>query len=170
MFRKKYVIISTKGVGEVNLWQYFEVKRSKCLENKGISFHYEKGIDGDLRKIYISFAKWLRKTYLFPIHINVYIKNCERVRLQSGTMAYGSFRWFEKRPPYIRIPSKIEPHLLNEFSKDELYEQILSSLVHELTHYFQWVLDLEQDDAVSERQANYYRYRIIEKYYQEDIA
>ena len=154
----------------MNLWQKFETERGLKADNKGIFFHYEKGIDDDLRKACILFAKWLRRRYIFPVRLNVYIKNCEKVRLLNGIMAYGSFRWFEKRTPYIRIPSKIESDLLNEFSKEEIYEQILSSLVHELTHYFQWVIDLEQSDAASERQANYYRYRIIEKYYQEDIA
>ena len=47
-----------------------------------------------------------------------------------------------------------------------VYEQILSSLVHELTHYYQWVLALEQSDAVSERQANYFRYRILDRYFE----
>ena len=36
--------------------------------------------------------------------------------------------------------------------------------MHELSHYFQWVLDVEQDDKTSERQANYFRYRIIDKF------
>lgn len=77
-------------------------------------------------------------------------------------MAYGSFRWYSARTPNIRVPSAIEPELLHEYTQDEIYEQILSSIVHELTHYYQWVLDLEQSDAISERQANYYRYRIID--------
>ncbi len=148
----------------MNLWQTFEIKNFHNGDDQGVSFHYEKGIEDDLKKKYISFAKWLRKNYIFPVHINVYILNCEKVRLLSGTLAYGSFRWFPKRNPMIRVPSAIEEGLLSEFTKEEIYEQILSSLVHELTHYYQWVLDLRQSDATSERQANYFRYRIIHKY------
>ncbi len=154
----------------MNLWQNFEIKRGLYTDNKGISFHYEKGVERDFRKICMFFSKWLRKKYTFSVHLNVYIKNCEQVRLSNGVMAYGRFRWFEKRPPNIVVPSKIELHLLNEFSKADIYEQILGSLVHELTHYYQWVLGLEQSNAASERQANFYRYRIIEKYYREAIT
>lgn len=149
----------------MNLWQNFESNFGTQLKNEGISFHYQKGIEADLRKKYISFANWLRKNYIFPIHINVYVLNYERIRLLNGRMAYGSFRWFEKRAPFIRIPSAIETNLLGEYTKEEIYDQILSSLVHELSHYYQWFLGLEQSNAVSERQANYFRYRIIEKYY-----
>ena len=151
----------------MNLWQTFEIKRNPTFSNNGISFRFDNGIEDNLKKLYISFAKWLRNTYVFPVHMNIYIKNCEKVRLMSGAMVYGSFKWFEEKPPYIRIPSKIEKYLLEEYSREEIYEQILSSLVHELTHYYQWILDLEQSNSTSERQANYYRYRIIEKYYKD---
>lgn len=144
----------------MNLWQQFEIGKT-THQGAGISFHYEKGIEDALKKKYMSFARWLRKNYVFPTHIHVHILNREKVRLQSGAMAYGSFRWFEKRNPMIRIPSAVEKELLEEYTREEIYEQILSSLVHELTHYYQWVLDLEQSNAASERQANYYRYRII---------
>ena len=147
----------------MNLWQRFELGKTQ-YKSEGISFHYEKGIEEALRRKYMSFARWLRKKYVFPTHIHVHILNCEKIRLQSGAMAYGSFRWFEKRNPMIRIPSAIESELLEEYTKEEIYEQILSSLVHELTHYYQWVLDLEQSNAISERQANYYRYRILEAF------
>ncbi len=147
----------------MNLWQTFEISKTK-YSNEGIFFRYEKGIDEGLRKKYILFAKWLRDTYVFPVPLNVYIKNCEKVRLMNGNWVYGSFRWFESRSPYIRIPSKIDPILYEKFDKEELYEQVISSLVHELSHYYQWILYKNQDDRTSERQANYFRYRIIDKF------
>ena len=84
--------------------------------------------------------------------------------LKNGNWAYGSFRWFPKKTPMIRVASAIETELLQEYTLDELHEQILSSLVHEITHYYQWISKLEQSNATSERQANYFRYRIIEQY------
>lgn len=65
------------------------------------------------------------------------------------------------------MPSKVEAALLEECSLAEVYVMILSSLVHELSHYFQWVSGLQQTNAVSERQANYYRFRIIEQFFAE---
>ena len=154
----------------MNLWQTFEIGENTKYCNQGISFHYQKGIEDDLKKKYTSFARWLRKNYVFPVHINVYILNCEKVRLLNGCAAYGSFRWFKKRAPFIRIPSAIEPQLLDDYTRVEIYEQILSSLVHELSHYYQWILDLDQNNATSERQANYFRYRINEKYNRENAG
>lgn len=112
----------------MNLWQKFELKRNTAVTSGGIYFHYQKGIDPDLKQKYISFAKWLRANYAFPVRLNVYILNCEQVRLRSGQMAYGSFRWYSARTPNIRVPSAIEPELLHEYTQDEIYEQILSSL------------------------------------------
>ena len=148
----------------MNLWKTFEIQRNIQQTNQGIAFHYHQNIDSELKQKYIAFAKWLRRTYIFPVRISVYVLNCEKVTLQNGTMAYGSFRWFPKRKPLIRIPSAIEPRLLLEYTKEEIFEQILSSLVHELTHYYQWVLKLEQNNVTSERQASYYRYRILDKF------
>ena len=149
----------------MNLWQRFEKSPNQSFENQKIILHYEDGIDDELKKLYRSFAVWLRRNYVFPVRINIYILNCEKIRLRNGQMSYGSFRWFPNKTPIIKIPSAVEKALLNEYTIDEIYEQILSSLVHELTHYYQWILDLNQSNSVSERQANYYRYRIIEKYY-----
>ena len=148
----------------MNLWQQFEIEKNSTFENAKIIFHYENGIEKELKEKFMAFSRWLRKKYIFPVNLNVYILNCETIKLLNGNKAYGSFRWFPKLSPRIRVPAAIEVHLLNEFTKEEIYEQILSSLVHELTHYYQWVLDLDQNDVTSERQANYYRYRIIKKF------
>ena len=136
-------------------------------ESKGISLHFEKGIEPEFRKLCIQFVNWLRKRYCFPVHMNIYIKDCEKIRLLGGQMAYGGFRYFENRSPYIRIPARIESDVRIEYEDIEIYYLILSSLVHELTHYYQWVEGLDQTDDVSERQANYYRFRIIEQFCRE---
>ena len=74
------------------------------------------------------FAKWLRHTYVFPVHLTVYIKNCEKVKLLNGKWVYGSFRWFENKEPYIRIPSKINAELYQQYDEEELYEQVKKEL------------------------------------------
>ena len=102
----------------MNLWQAFEIKKSK-YSNCGISFRYENGIDEKLKEKYKLFAKWLRNTYVFPVHLTVYIKNCEKVKLLNGKWVYGSFRWFENKEPFIRIPSKINQELYQH-----LYQQL----------------------------------------------
>lgn len=153
----------------MNLWQSFE-KGNCTLANQGISFRYDKGIEPELRALYLDYSRWLRKKYVFPVHLTVYVLNQEKVMLRNGAWRYGSFRWYPKRSPRIKLPSKVEEELLAQFSSAEIYEMILSSLVHEISHYYQWVLALEQTNAVSERQANYYRYRMIQQYRAEKAA
>lgn len=148
----------------MNLWQRYEYSAKKQAPSEGISLRFEKGIEPELRQLFLQFADWLRKKYCFPVHVNVYIKDCEMIRLVGGVMAYGGFRYFEDRPPYIRIPARIEPSLRDEEENLDIYYSILGSFIHELTHYFQWVAELEQTDSVSERQANYFRFRILEKF------
>ena len=149
----------------MGLWNEFKINNVCTLDNKGISLIFEKGIEADLKKEYILLVKWLRTNYVFPVHINVYISNSEKVKLLSGTLAYGSFRWFPKRNPRIKIPSLINYKNYEGFTKGEIYDNVLSSLIHELTHYYQWIKNLEQTDYASERQADYYRYTILDKYY-----
>ena len=137
-------------------------------ESAKISFHYEKGIDETLKRKYMNFARWLRKSYVFPVRLHVYILNVERLALKTGRLVYGKICWYPKRAPLIKVPSAIDVTLFEEYTIDEIHEQILSSLVHELTHYYQWVKGLEQSNATAERQANYFRYRIIEEYYEQE--
>ena len=148
----------------MNLWQRYRRTNRNAEASGGISFRFEKGIEPEFRTLCMRFAAWLRKEYVFPVHINVYIKDCEKIRLLGGQMAYGGFRYFESRSPYIRIPARIEPAARDEYEDIEIYYGILSSLVHELTHYYQWAAGLEQTNAVSERQANQFRFRIIEQF------
>ena len=148
-----------------NLWEANSVAGVSSENSAPVLFHFEKGLDPVLKKKFMLFAAWLRKNYRFPVKLHIYILNTEKVRLRSGKTAYGSFRWFQKRTPSIQIPAAVESQLLTVCSLNEIHEMIMSSLVHELSHYYQWVSGAEQSNAVSERQANYYRYRILERFY-----
>ena len=151
----------------MNLWQRHE--RQRYTDEGCIILRFETGVEPAFRQLCLRFIRWVRKKYVFPGTIRIYVKDCEQVRLLSGRMAYGSFRWFDgDRPPYIRLPARINNSLREQYSDEDLYDSVLSSLVHELTHYFQWAEKLVQSDAVSERQANYYRYRLIETFCREE--
>ena len=145
----------------MRLWNQFKINNSK-YQNSGFNVRYEKGIDKILKKKYKILFSYLRKNYVFPYHINIYIKNSYKVRLNSGIEAFGKFHYYEDKSSYIVIPSKLEINLLGEYTKEELRVSILGSLVHELTHYFQMCLDLNQSDEESEKQADYYRYNAVD--------
>ena len=134
----------------------------------GIRLRFEKDVDSEIKVIFGNFVKWLRRNYTFPIRVSVYVKSADMVKLMNGQFAYGSFRYFDTyEEPYIRIPTGDYSERFLSFGKEDAIEQILSSLVHELTHYFQWVNQIEQTDRSSEWQANYYRYRMLVLYYKD---
>lgn len=134
----------------------------------GIALRFEKGVHGDIKLLFTDFAKWLRKNYHFPIRVTVYVKESETITLMNGNIAWGSFRYFDTfDEPYIRIPTGDYLDQAEIEGKENAAYTILSSFVHELTHYFQWINQFEQSDKSSERQANYYRNIIIDLYLNE---
>lgn len=145
-----------------NLWESYAVKNCP-MESAGLRLHIERGIDPVLRRKFLFLAKQLRKCYVFPVPVSVYVVASGKVTLRSGESAYGSFRWFPRRTPMIRVAAAYEESALEEYGKAELDVMILSSLLHELTHYYQYCSGLEQSTAVSERQANHFRYSILEQ-------
>ncbi len=131
----------------------------------GIALRFEKGVHSDIKSLFTDFTKWLRKNYYFPIRVAVYVKESKTVTLMNGSVAWGSFRYFDTfDEPYIRIPTGDYSDRAEIEGEEIAGYTILSSFVHELTHYFQWVNQFEQTDKSSERQANYYRNRIIDLY------
>ena len=154
----------------MNPWKSQNYK--KIYDNQdirtGIALRFEKGVHGDIKSLFTDFTKWLRKNYYFPIRVAVYIEASETIKLMNGSMAWGSFRYFDTfDEPYIRIPTGDYLKQAEIEGKENAAYTILSSFVHELTHYFQWVNQFEQTDRGSEWQANYYRNRIIDLYLNE---
>ena len=142
---------------------------NKIYENsgvrKGLALRFEKGVHSDIKLLFTDFAKWLRKNYHFPIRVTVYVKESETIKLMNGSMAWGSFKYFDTfDEPYIRIPTGDYLKQAELVGEETAAYTILTSFVHELTHYFQWINGFEQTEEKSERQANYYRNRIIDLY------
>ena len=154
----------------MNPWKSQNYKKIYANQDirTGIALRFEKGVHGDIKSLFTDFTKWLRKNYYFPIRVAVYIKASETIKLMNGSMAWGSFRYFDTfDEPYIRIPTGDYLKQAEIEGKENAAYTILSSFVHELTHYFQWVNQFEQTDRGSEWQANYYRNRIIDLYLNE---
>lgn len=147
----------------MSLWEKFE-KENCNLKNNNIRIRIDKGISKKLRKEYLSLIKYLRNKYVFPYRLNIYAVNKYQVKLMDGRLAWGKFHWYESKDSYIVIPSKIDKDELNEYTLEEEYTAVLGELIHELTHYFQMCLDLKQSDKASEKQADYYRFKILDEW------
>ena len=147
----------------MSLWKQFE--KSNCsLDNKPMRIRIEKGIHKRLREEYLSLIKYLRNKYIFPYRLNIYVVNKTKVKLMNGGMSYGKFHWYISKDSYIVIPSKIDKSRLDGYTLEDEYYAILGSLIHEISHYYQMCLDLKQNDKASEKQADYYRFKILEEW------
>jgi len=145
----------------LNPWSSKNWKRiyANKKTKQGIITFFDDSIDKNIINEFHRFNQWLTSSFDFPVRIKLMLINTEKVQMSNGAWVYGMFKYFSSnRYPIIKIPV-----LSNEINWE--IEELLGSYVHELTHYFQWINRFEQTEDESERQANYYRYRIIQKYY-----
>ena len=135
---------------------------------KGLRLRFDRGVDPEVRRACMEFARWLRKEYEFPMRIPIYFKKTATIRARSGERASASFFGpFDKTvEPYARIAVGDYYDLLEEWGKDNALGGILGSMIHELTHYFQWLKNNDDfwDDQKKERQAKYYTKEILGDY------
>ena len=133
---------------------------------KGVHFRFDASVDPEVRRACLQFASWLRSEYYFPVRVPVYVKGTKRIRAKDGDFVVGTF--FEPfsylDEPYIRIATGDYIELYDKRGKDNALAKILFSLSHELTHYFQWINNLQLTPMGAERQATQYSKYILYEY------
>lgn len=156
----------------MHLWYLEKWKKhidlTKSNHKIGIYVRVDKSVDEDVKDFCKQFVKWMRKEFCFPIRVNVYVKENYRIKAKDGELVVGTF-W---RPegfgrdnfPYIRIAAGDYQDLVEERGKDEAMWSILGTLAHELTHYFQYINQLELTAIGEERQATVYSDYILSDY------
>lgn len=144
---------------------------SKYIEpdcRSGLRLRFDRGVDPEVRRACLEFAAWLRKEYEFPMRVPIYFKKTPVIHTLSGEVASASFfaPYDKSAEPYIRVAVGDYYDLLSECGKDNALAAILSSMIHELSHYFQWLKDFSfvWDEQKKERQARYYAREILLDY------
>ncbi len=154
----------------MNIWKSDNWRRSidtsRANYRYGLRLKFQKGVDTEVKKACIEFAKWLRNKYYFPVRIPVYFKASEYVKTQSGEFVSAKFfEPFDKMvEPYISIATGDIEEIERKYGKDDALAAVLCSLAHELTHYFQWINDVNLTDNQAEKQARYYKKKIVDDY------
>lgn len=132
----------------------------------GLRMRYESKVDPEVREHLDKFAKWLRREFIFPLRVNVYVKAARWIRAKDGDMVVGTI-W---RPadyhecPYIRLATGDYPDLVEKQGRDRAILAILHTFAHEITHYYQHINDLTLTERGEERQATSYADDIILEY------
>lgn len=132
----------------------------------GIYFRYDKKVSPRVKDACSQFAIWLRTQYSFPLRVIVYVKGTETFRAKDGERIVGSF--FEPfsylDEPYIKIATGDYDRLLHNLGEDNALASILLSLAHEITHYYQWINNIQLTPIGRERQASRYANYVIDEY------
>ena len=136
-----------KGDEVMHIWtidNWTKVLPELNSRRTGIRFRFDKTVDAEVKRACLQFATWLRSEYYFPIRVPVYVKGINRIRAKDGKLVVATF--FEPLSyadePYIRIATGDYAELCEKRGKDNALASILTSLAHELTHYFQWINNL----------------------------
>jgi len=152
----------------MNVWlsQKWRAFYDKHPHRTGLRVRFEKGVDPEVRRACMEFCDWLRSEYEFPMRVVVYVKACEQVRCMDGDLAYGTcFLPFDRlQEPYVRIATGDYQKRVDEWGKDSILTANLKCIAHELTHYFQWLNDVELTPVGEERSASYWAQEILYDY------
>ncbi|MBO5097994.1 MAG: hypothetical protein J6B96_06750 [Agathobacter sp.] len=132
----------------------------------GIRFRYDRDVHSEVKRACSQFAAWLRRQYDFPLRVVVYIKGVRTIRAKDGENVVGTF--FEPYSyldePYIRIATGDYEELVSDCGEDNALASILLTLAHELTHYYQWINNIQLTSIGRERQASKYAHYILDEY------
>lgn len=148
-------------------WKNYYHKHDKCLHRTGLRTLYDCDVNPEVKRACKEFIVWLRTQYYFPKRVRLYVKSSRRIRCRLGSdLVCGTFFRPGDRDvePYIRIATGDYDELLNNRGQDNALADILWSIAHELTHYFQWVNDIKLTPVGEERQATIYANRILDDY------
>ncbi len=133
---------------------------------RGIRLRFDKGVDDEVRRACKEYVNWLRTQYEFPMRVPIYIKASEYVTTSTGEECSAVFLgpYDKTLEPYIKVSAGDYPDLLAKCGKDNALAAILHSITHELSHYFQWLKDFDDNPKRDERQAKYYSSEIMYDY------
>lgn len=145
------------------------IKRGSDSAEGGIWLRCANGMDGRLRCFFLDFVKWLRSRYAFPVRVNVYLKNTEQIRAMDGEYVSAViFTPFDRSgTPFIKIAVGDFYALREKHGEFNALCSTVSSLAHELTHYYQWLSGEEKSEVCEERQARYYARKKVYEYLEE---
>ena len=152
----------------MNVWKLDRWKSldDSVLSHPGLFLHFDKEVDTDLKRSCIRFCRWLRRRFVFPIRVDIYFKSTVYVTTKSGKKMYCTC-WlpdYKDYHPYIRIATGDFHVRVLEWGRDNAIAAILKDIGRMLTHYYQWINDLEQTEQQEKRQVARCACLILDQY------
>lgn len=150
-----------------NNWKL--IYSDKNIIRSGLRFRYDNNIDSLLEAFLKKFAIWVRYNYVFPVRVNVYIKNVSYIKAKDGDYVSATFfgPYNKLEEPYIKISVGDYCDIIHSKGIYCALCGMVASVAHELTHYYQWLNNMELSESQEERQAEYYSKKIVYQYLDE---
>ena len=140
----------------------FKTEYIDSANNDGLRCKYSIGFDEQTKTKVNEFVKFIRRNYYFPIRLNVeFFDKTHFLTQADGHKFYGIFYDGDSSKniyPKICIASRV--------TERNLIEDVLFSIAHEITHYYQWYFleDNERTDRSLEIEANKWAKYILYSY------
>ena len=156
-----------------HIWTLENWKNKQDIMGKntlsGLHTRIDRNVDPEVKYALKIFISWVRSEYSFPIRIPIYVKDTRRIKAKDGEMVCGTF-WMpydSMKGAYIRIATGDYHEMCKKIGKYDAILNILLCIAHELTHYYQWLNDLQLTDIGRERQATTYSYYVVYEFLNE---
>ena len=154
----------------MNLWLRSDWQRyidtTLPYYRSGVRLRFDKDVDSEVKRACKEMIQWLRAQYYFPMRVPIYVRSLRRIRTSDHDLVCGKF-WAPcdmRQEPYICIATGDYPELLQKWEQDDALASILGCILHELTHYFQWINGVESSIRGWEWQATFYKHKILSEY------
>jgi hypothetical protein len=95
----------------------------------------------EVRLVLNQYAQWLRKAYVFPIRVPVYLYPSSTILNRDGAHVVATFLgpFDQDVEPYIRLATGDYPKLKRLWGRNDALAEYVWTLSHEVVHYNQWL-------------------------------
>jgi hypothetical protein len=138
------------------------IRRARRIKPRtGLRMRGQRG-HPEVRRALNQYARWLRKSYAFPIRVPVYLFPSRTIITQDGIhVAASFFAPFERDvEPLIRVATGDYPEIKRLRGRNDALAAYIISLSHEVVHYYQWL----EGGNVSERGVNAKAQSMLRRY------
>jgi hypothetical protein len=160
----KYCNDNNDEVIDLIFWieKQFKKEYINSAKNSGVRCKFSIDFNESARKEIENFIKFIRINYYFPIRLNIsFFEKTHFVSDVDGHKYYGIFYDGDSaKKAYPKI------HIAGKLTKGNPMYEILLSIAHEITHYYQWYFleDIKRTDRSLEIEANKWAKYILHSY------
>ena len=130
---------------------------------RGLRLKFYDGITAYEREEIVKFCKWIRENYFFPIRVNVCFVAQKKFKSPDDGHLYSGIFYSPDEIEFLQYPRIF---VATEFKDAKERYEVLFTLAHELTHYYQWnfMEDEKKSDRSLEIMANRWSTYILKEY------